>query len=300
MRDKPQVTGAVKETFSNLLGEKGFSGIFAFLSEDGSANHINYPIRSDFFTIIVVERGTFRVRVNLKEYSLTKNTFAVAAPAALKEVVSVSPGCRYAGVIFTPEYLAAIGMHKHRVDALHFFTANHMPLLSLTSQDQSRLTGLLKQLRDTGNYPENYPFAKEIMQYSFLVLMYEMASIASRVGTAAHPPPKLDRKEELTVSFATLVSQYFKEKRKVHEYADMLFVTPKYLSQAVKDFTGKSAGQLIDETIIREAKFLLLNAALNIQQVTEALHFPSQSQFGKFFKHHTGLSPLAYRKTPIK
>lgn len=294
------LTGAVNETFSNLLGERGFKGIYAFSSEDGSAAHINYPIRSDFFTIIVVERGTFRVRVNLKEYSLTKDTFAVAAPAALKEVITISGGCKYVGLIFTAEYLAKIGMHKHRIDTLHFFTTDQMPLLSLTPEDQKRLTHLILELRHTGQYPVGYPYAEEITRFGFLMLMYEMASVVRRLGLDRRAAAKLDRKEELTMRFASLVSQHFREKRKVFEYADMLHVTPKYLSQAVKDYTGKSAGTFIDETIIREAKFLLINPSLSIQEITEYFNFPNQSQFGKFFKHYTGYSPLTYRKIPNK
>src|SRR5690606_38450644 len=103
----------VKKTLSNLIGDRGFKGLFAFSEEDGSAGSITYPIRSDFFTIIVVAQGNFKVRVNLKEYQLTQNTFAVASPSALKEVVDISKDCRYTGLVFTPEYLADVGMNQH-------------------------------------------------------------------------------------------------------------------------------------------------------------------------------------------
>lgn len=286
----------VKKTLSNLIGDRGFKGLFAFSEEDGSAGSITYPIRSDFFTIIVVAQGNFKVRVNLKEYQLTQNTFAVASPSALKEVVDISKDCRYTGLVFTPEYLADVGMNQHRVDAMHFFTSNHLPLVMLQSEDQERLTRLMKQLRDVADYPVDYPYSADILRHLFLVLIFEMAGIAERYAASGEPQHSADRKEGLTVSFAALVTRHFREKRKVFEYAEMLHVTPKYLSQAIKDYTGKSAGTYIDEAIIREACFLLLNPALSIQQITDELNFPNQSQFGKFFKHHTGYSPRAYRK----
>ncbi len=40
---------------------------------------------------------------------------------------------------------------------------------------------------------------------------------------------------------------------------------------------------------------MLLGTGLTVQQISDALHFPSQSVFGKFFKKSSGLSPREYR-----
>ena len=52
---------------------------------------------------------------------------------------------------------------------------------------------------------------------------------------------------------------------------------------------------LIEQYVITECKALLSSTTMTIQQIADALHFPSQSVFGKYFKHVTGVSPREYR-----
>ncbi|HEX8461012.1 MAG TPA: helix-turn-helix transcriptional regulator, partial [Segetibacter sp.] len=92
-----------------------------------------------------------------------------------------------------------------------------------------------------------------------------------------------------------LVAQHFEEERSVGYFAELLHVTPKHLSETIKEVTGKTAGKLIDQAVITQAKVLLRNPAMNIGEVATALHFSDQSFFGKFFKKHVGLSPIKYR-----
>ena len=61
--------------------------------------------------------------------------------------------------------------------------------------------------------------------------------------------------------------------------------------------TGKSASQWIDDYVVLEAKTLLKSTNLTILQISEELHFANQSFFGKYFKQHTGLSPMRYRRS---
>jgi AraC-like DNA-binding protein len=74
-----------------------------------------------------------------------------------------------------------------------------------------------------------------------------------------------------------------------------LYVTPKHLTETVKEMTGKTAGEWIDDAIILEAKVLLRNSGTGIAQVANLLNFPDQSSFGKFFKKHTGYAPTEFR-----
>lgn len=72
-------------------------------------------------------------------------------------------------------------------------------------------------------------------------------------------------------------------------------ITPGYLSSVVKNVTGKSAAEWIEEYVLMEAKALLASTDMTIQQICYQLNFPTQSFFGKYFKTHTGVSPKAYR-----
>lgn len=106
---------------------------------------------------------------------------------------------------------------------------------------------------------------------------------------------KINRQQELTNRFLTMLTHSFKVEKRVQYYADALFVTARYLSQVIKQVTGKTAGEMIDEMVINEAKVLLSNQSFNVSQVANELQFSDQSFFGKFFKKKTGISPSVYR-----
>lgn len=72
-------------------------------------------------------------------------------------------------------------------------------------------------------------------------------------------------------------------------------MTPGNLSRAVTAASGKSPIKWISDAVVAEAKILLRNPDMNIQQVSEELHFGDQSSFGKFFKKHTGFTPIEYK-----
>ena len=93
-----------------------------------------------------------------------------------------------------------------------------------------------------------------------------------------------------------MLAKEFSRHRSLSFYANKLNTTSKYLSEVVKKQTGKTAGEWIEHTVILEAKVLLQNRELGIAQVSDLLNFSDQSVFGKFFKTHTGISPLEYRK----
>lgn len=95
--------------------------------------------------------------------------------------------------------------------------------------------------------------------------------------------------------FIELVQQNFKTERFLEFYAKKLEVTTKHLSRTLKKCTGFSAVEWIDRYVILEAKVLLKSTNLNIQQIADELHFPTQSSFGKYFKKHLSLTPLEFR-----
>ena len=90
--------------------------------------------------------------------------------------------------------------------------------------------------------------------------------------------------------------EYYKEERSLGFYAGKLCITPKYLSLISKDVSGRSAGEWIDQYVVLEAKTLLKSTRMSIQEIADVLNFANQSFFGKYFKHHTGISPKEYRK----
>jgi AraC family transcriptional regulator, transcriptional activator of pobA len=100
----------------------------------------------------------------------------------------------------------------------------------------------------------------------------------------------------LLKKFLALVNTHYIDKRMVEDYADMLSITPNHLSQFIKSTSGKNALAHINARIILEAKSLLQYADLDVAEIAYRLNFSDPANFGKFFKKHTDLTPLDFRK----
>lgn len=103
------------------------------------------------------------------------------------------------------------------------------------------------------------------------------------------------RKHELVENFINLLMENYTQSREVSFYAEKLYITPKYLSMVLKEQNGKTAKEWIDSYVVTEVKLLLKTTDLSIQEITYKLNFPNQSFLCKYFKAHTGLSPMHYR-----
>ena len=88
----------------------------------------------------------------------------------------------------------------------------------------------------------------------------------------------------------------FTEHRKLDFYADLLSVSPKYLSRVLRRYTGKSFSEWLDRKTMAEAKSELVDTELSVAQISENLGFADTPSFSRYFKRIEGVSPIQYRK----
>ncbi|RZJ82474.1 MAG: AraC family transcriptional regulator [Chryseobacterium sp.] len=226
-------------------------------------------------------------------YTIAEREMFFVFPGALCEIRSFSSDISFAGIVFTNNYLKKQGVVLSSANFMHLFSSSTVRKQRLSKEDHESIRFHILSLKRKMEMPAELAHVKEIQRHSFISVLYEVFLVQDKQRVFL--PVKLDRKEELTGDFLNLVSRYFLQERKVQFYAKTLFVTPRHLSQVVKQVTGKTAGELIDEIVIKEAKALLSAHTFNVSQVTDVLNFSDQSFFGKFFKKHTGISPSDYR-----
>ncbi len=106
----------------------------------------------------------------------------------------------------------------------------------------------------------------------------------------------------LLTKFETILNSYFnsndqqyKKLPSVKYFADLLFLSPNYLSDLLKKETGKTAQEYLHYYLIEEAKNNLLNTDDPINEIAFNLGFEYPQYFSKLFKSKTGMTPLAYR-----
>ncbi len=85
----------------------------------------------------------------------------------------------------------------------------------------------------------------------------------------------------------------------ISEFAEMLHIHPVHLSNTVKAVTGQSTCSLYEERLVKVSKELLLSREFSIKNVAMRLTY-DPSNFTKFFKKFTGLSPKEFRAQHLK
>ncbi len=100
----------------------------------------------------------------------------------------------------------------------------------------------------------------------------------------------------ITQNFKDALARHIYEKQKVVEFADLLAVSPNHLNKCVKATTGQSAQDLLNEMILLEAKVLLKQTDMQISEIAYKLSQQNHSDFSRFFKAKTGMTPKEYKQ----
>jgi AraC family transcriptional activator of pobA len=83
----------------------------------------------------------------------------------------------------------------------------------------------------------------------------------------------------------------------VQYLSEGLHVSPNYLSDLLREMTGKTTQQHIHDKIIEKAKEKLSTTSLSVSEIAYELGFEHSQSFSKLFKIKTNLSPVAFRQT---
>lgn len=105
----------------------------------------------------------------------------------------------------------------------------------------------------------------------------------------------LSRKESISERFLHLVAQHCSQHRDLEFYANELCITPKYLSAVVSKATGKKSLNWIEEYVITHAKRLLKETDMTVNQIADAMNFIAPSDFCRYFRIRTGMTPRKFR-----
>lgn len=101
-------------------------------------------------------------------------------------------------------------------------------------------------------------------------------------------------------NFNFLVEKHFKEKHKVADYADLLHISPKSLSNLFKKIGSKTPLQYIQERRLLEARRLLKYSEHSISEIAFQLGFSDLQAFSRFFKNNEGISPNEFKNSEQK
>ena len=262
---------------------------------EGRSPIYKYPLRMDGLFIGLREKGESDFSINLKHFKVRPNDLVIGSPGDLMQS-TVNEGTYLSQTLMVSSNFLK-EMYISLNSFMPFFASRkEHPVFHLTDGEVQELKEYFLLILDTVKRKDDY-FCIDTTKRLIAAYMYKLGSIIYRhrpeLQAEANKPIK--REETLFKQFINLVSEHHRKERRVDFYAEQLFLSPKHFSTVIKKVSGKTAGQWIDEYVILEAKTLLKYSAMSIQEVAYYMNFPNPSFFGKYFKHHTGMSPSEYK-----
>jgi len=206
-------------------------------------------------------------------------------------------------VNFSEGFLKSFLLDANYLDRFTFFSGNAVDsVVRLAAPVRERVAGLLGEMTE-----EYRALAKaNLLQASVgadllraqLVQLFLLVQSGIAVGKPALPSA-VTQKQQVMGSFRKLLDQNYKTLRLPSEYAALLFVTPNHLNVLSRDLLGRSAGEVIRDRVLLEAKRLLTNAGMTGAQIADELNFQDNSYFSRFFKKYEGVTPEEFRRTHV-
>lgn len=171
------------------------------------------------------------------------------------------------------------------------FLGSSMPIMVGLTPKEEKSFNLLYDF-----FVEEFETIDHIQGEMLIVLLKRLLIKSVRIARKVLPKEDMPQEKlDIIRKFNLLVEMHFREKHKVSEYAVILNISPKSLSNVFLRYYNRSPLKVISERICLEGERLIRFSDKNMSEIAYSLGFNEASHFSKFFKKHTGKSPRQYK-----
>ena len=246
----------------------------------------------NLFQILLIERGG-------GDMTFEAATLPFAAPCAILVPPTTAHGFRFHPdvtdgwvVSFTEDVAQALGERSGEALArLKALAAE--PVIPLASATEGkRLSTLCSELHEERFLArEGFRLAMRGLLALIAIEVARLAASRARSGTVTLAPA-----DATVEALRRLVEEHFRKERLLGFYAEKLAMTPDRLNDHVKRATGVTAGHLIRQRVLTEAKRQLVFTMQPIHEIAYDLGFADPSHFARFFRKQTAMTPQEFRE----
>ncbi|MEA5402951.1 helix-turn-helix domain-containing protein [Arcicella sp. DC2W] len=260
---------------------------------------VNFPTQSDVvprrisvFSFFFLTKGRSIRSKGLDSYDFGENTFFFLPAYQITTHQEICFGSEGYYCHFDMELLNVDYKTKDLINDFTFLEFNANPIVMINDEAKERIIPLLERLITEYKAGDDCRF--DILRIYLIAVFTELKAFIN------YSKPNLSNSAYLiTEQYKKYLAQYIYEKQKTTDYAEMMAISPNHLNKCVKSTLGKSAHDLLKEMLLLEAKFLLKQSDLNISEIAYKIGRNEISDFGRFFKAQTGMTPSEYRLTKL-
>ena len=241
----------------------------------------------------IVLQGWITMLYNGHEVYYTKDDLIIYTPGMVVSVIAISENYRGICLVADKDFAFESPTIRDAIRAAYLPVVElSEPRLTLAEEDNHHLMELIGIIRRYLLSPD-HPFRSECLRTTYGLFLLELNAIQERTIRDRRFPKRI---EELFCDFLRLVPIHFAEHHDVAFYASQLCITPRYLSQIVREVSSRTVVDYINQMLLIEASYMLQQTSLPIVQIADRLHFSEAASFTRFFTRMKGMNPKEFRK----
>lgn len=254
-------------------------------------NGFAFPHRHNYYMVLLATEGTGSQLIDFKSYPIEAGMVFLLYPGMIHAWEKDKDLKGYL-LFFTPDFFT-LRFNDNNLSQFPFFNSSYsLPYVKFPLAELTEIDCLFEHMLE--EYKKNKENMVSALRSYLNILLIQCARIY-QCRTSIDSEEQQQAK--LTIrSFENLIDTHYTQKKLVKEYAQMLHLTPNYLNILCKENFDKSAGEMIRDRVMLEAKRMLTHEDLTVAEIGYELNFKDNAYFCRFFKKYEGLSPDKFRK----
>lgn len=247
-----------------------------------------FPFTFDCVCCIIVKKGGIDCSIDTRPMSIRNSGLLIILERQIIENISFTADFQGAVVLFSKQFLNSLDLSDAFKKQI---TIRESPFSVLDNEALGALMNYVAMIRGIIQI-EMHPYRTEIVRLLTKAFYLGLGYYIHEEGETANK-----RMNTIFSQFINLVRENCCKYRELSFYADQLCISCKYLYAVVRQISGKAPSKWIEDYTLLNAKQLLSTSMCTVGQISELLNFKSQSDFGKYFKKATGMSPVSFRES---
>lgn len=251
-----------------------------------SAYDLSKPHRIAFNALIIIIQGESTHTLDFKEIILSPG---VILPLTKDQVHAFNKDLKVKGYVISFEE-NFITQHISKKSLFHFLHIFHTPSILIGKENLVQLNPFIQLLKST-HREDNVNMKAEIINATFMAMLFQI----KRLSIYQHKVFESQRFKDF-IQFKQLITEHYHESHNAKEYAAKLHVSYKYLNDICKEIGHKTAKAFLDNWLLLEIKRNISENTYTSQEIAFKTGFKEPSNFIRFFKKYTGLTPNQFQE----
>ena len=265
---------------------------FDYLFGEASGKILNeygrFPCKIQCAVYAFMLKGTAHATLNITRSEFKENDLIYVQPGSFFLVHDFSEDAQLVYIVFSSSF---VEKHSYAMRRMTFSSQSFNPIVHLNSEQAGVVVHFSELLEEAVNTtPSMITTERMVLVFNLIHQTY-----SEFCTTDTQTVFTQDRKSEIYQEYNDLVLAHYHEWHHVSAYAEALHITVPHLCSTIKQASGRTAGDIIVDAILMDAKAQLKISTLPIKEIANGLGFENVALFNRFFKSHVGVTPKAYR-----